>query len=67
VCGGEGKEVFFFERKNQEIFILKGSTRPGWSKPREQKFFASFFQKRRLFLFSQLRAAMQPSACERVT
>jgi hypothetical protein len=41
--------MFFFEKKNQKTFASLGAH---WGKVRdsEQKFFASFFQKRSAFL-----------------
>jgi hypothetical protein len=42
--------MFFFEKKNQKTFAhaagIRVPTAPG-CQPHEQKFFASFFQKRR--------------------
>jgi len=51
--GRQGKEVFFFEKKKQKTFIngdcAKCPDAWGWMiEPYSQKFFASFFQKRRL-------------------
>jgi hypothetical protein len=42
--------MFFFEKKNQKTFASLGGC---WWQVRdsEQKFFASFFQKRRSFFF----------------
>jgi hypothetical protein len=44
---------FFFEKKNQKTFSIAGTTcESASSDPAErhvQKFFASFFQKRRIF------------------
>jgi hypothetical protein len=46
--------VFFFEKKNQKTFVslraLSFSTRRPAATADEQKFFASFFQKRRISL-----------------
>jgi hypothetical protein len=41
--------MFFFEKKNQKTFSRCGRCRLG-PRLRRQKFFASFFQKRRPFL-----------------
>jgi len=43
-------KMFFFEKKNQKTFICLawGHWRTRASEPKEQKFFASFFQKRSL-------------------
>jgi len=43
--------MFFFEKKNQKTF----ASRVRWLRVRDskQKFFASFFQKRRPFLLQQ--------------
>jgi len=46
------KKQFFFEKKNQKLLLLRvACVSPGWTRCRThaQKFFASFFQKRRLF------------------
>jgi hypothetical protein len=40
--------MFFFEKKNQKTFACLGA-RWGNTRLKDQKFFASFFQKRRLF------------------
>jgi hypothetical protein len=41
-----GKEEFFFEKKNQKTFAPGGRGNGSATAPNEQKFFASFFQKR---------------------
>jgi hypothetical protein len=38
---------FFFEKKNQKTFARLGGAQPERPEPSNQKFFASFFQKRR--------------------
>jgi hypothetical protein len=50
--GRQGKKQekhFFFEKKKQKTFDPKGAPIPK-TRAKSQKFFASFFQKRRLFL-----------------
>jgi hypothetical protein len=42
---GEGKDSSFLEKKKQKIFFRQGAL-PGQARPREKKFFGSFFQKR---------------------
>jgi hypothetical protein len=46
---GRKARVFFFEKKNQKTFASLGTP---WAELRdsEQKFFASFFQKRSLLI-----------------
>jgi hypothetical protein len=49
------EKVFFFEKKNQKTFARLAARKATMhtakvSRAQEQKFFASFFQKRRLFL-----------------
>jgi len=41
--------MFFFEKKNQKTFDRCRAAFPS-ARPNNQKFFASFFQKRRLLL-----------------
>jgi hypothetical protein len=41
------KKQVFFEKKNQKTFACLASLCPERPQPNEQKFFASFFQKRR--------------------
>jgi hypothetical protein len=47
------KKQFFFEKKNQKTFIHEVG---GWGSTRQnvQKFFASFFQKRRSFFYGSI-------------
>jgi hypothetical protein len=47
--GLEGSKRFFFEKKNQKTYIRLGPAERGHTRHRNngQKFFASFFQKRR--------------------
>jgi hypothetical protein len=44
--------MFFFEKKNQKTFVCDGQHQASlvelFAASKEQKFFASFFQKRRL-------------------
>src|SRR5277367_2761452 len=45
--------MFFFEKKNQKTFVCwssRGAHSSSKGMPNRQKFFASFFQKRRFFL-----------------
>jgi hypothetical protein len=44
---GKGRKAFFFEKKKQKTFTNSASTSRDRLSPNEQKFFASFFQKRR--------------------
>jgi hypothetical protein len=48
---GQEARMFFFEKKNQKTFTSLGAC---WSEVRDsdQKFFASFFQKKKAFLVS---------------
>jgi len=50
----EGRKQFFFEKKNQKTFVywLARSTSNWIAYANEQKFFASFFQKRSASLVS---------------
>jgi hypothetical protein len=48
--------MFFFEKKNQKTFTSCASVKQAGS-PEEQKFFASFFQKRRPSFLPFLRHA----------
>jgi hypothetical protein len=41
--------MFFFEKKNQKTFASLGRASQERPKPNNQKFFASFFQKRSSF------------------
>jgi hypothetical protein len=43
----EAGKHFFFEKKKQKTFIISASICQERPKPSSQKFFASFFQKRR--------------------
>jgi hypothetical protein len=43
--------MFFFEKKNQKTFAQRAAEVQATPSPKEQKFFASFFQKRRTFLY----------------
>jgi hypothetical protein len=52
---GEVSKLFFFEKKNQKTFTGLGRASPERPKPNRQKFFASFFQKRRPVLSRQPR------------
>jgi hypothetical protein len=45
--GRRQRKRFFFEKKNQKTFTNSGLASAERPKPIEQKFFASFFQKRR--------------------
>jgi hypothetical protein len=47
---GERKKRFFFEKKNQKTFASLGPAPSGKAAANDQKFFASFFQKRRACL-----------------
>jgi hypothetical protein len=44
------RKMFFFEKKNQKTFVRLSRTVQEAPATAAQKFFASFFQKRRLFL-----------------
>jgi len=46
---GSNRKVFFFEKKKQKTFVnwRIARTRDPVTEPNVQKFFASFFQKRR--------------------
>jgi hypothetical protein len=46
------RNQFFFERKNQKTFIPGVPRRNDRHGANVKKFFASFFQKRRVFLFT---------------
>jgi hypothetical protein len=41
--------MFFFEKKNQKTFANLAAASPGEARSHDQKFFASFFQKRSPF------------------
>jgi hypothetical protein len=47
----EESKRFFFEKKKQKTFIYGGLWQAPANAPKEQKFFASFFQKRSAFLY----------------
>jgi hypothetical protein len=49
-CEARKGRKFFFEKKKQKTFACLTRAHPGKPEPGSQKFFASFFQKRRLFL-----------------
>jgi hypothetical protein len=57
---GEERKQFFFEKKNQKTFVI-WRTLPERAATAVQKFFASFFQKRRP---SSLAVAFQQSAAD---
>jgi hypothetical protein len=45
--------MFFFEKKNQKTFTGLGRAYPERPQPNMQKFFASFFSKKKSFLFTR--------------
>jgi hypothetical protein len=46
---GQGRKVFFFEKKKQKTFVCLAAAFPDQLSPDSQKFFGSFFQKRTSF------------------
>jgi len=44
---GKARKQFFFEKKTQKTFATLGALYPERPQPNNQKFFASFFQKKK--------------------